>query len=630
MKKKVGFLGVFIIIFAVYMVAASTNNNNSIEKTISYLSSSKLEGRLAGTEGAIKAEKYLKKELERINLDKYKSDFLIPYDHIFYNPNNQVHSIKLVSGDKIIDFKYGSDFLDSIVGNIDKQLKLTFDVTNISEDNILVIDDMEKLKGLNLEGRIVFIKKDKFKKNIVSNSNSSIHIIQISDEMYKTLESNKDGNIEIQFKYIEETIKANNIVGKIRGNDNNKAVVLSAHFDHVGMAGKDIYRGAVDNASGTSLLLNLAEKLKDYYKDKAPDIDIVIAFFNGEESNLQGSKELVKILKEDYGALYNINFDCIGIKNGGDLTVGMKSGINSKLMEDLKSFFDKSGYNASIENANLMSDHFAFLENNITAINIAQRNVDKIHTVDDILEDVDFEYLEKLSDNLLEFIVKNINNGYEIFEQDSADDPNTHTKEEIDKMNEMDKLLKPHEYIRTESGVHEKMFLILGDVEYSQGAVDKLNTYYPDLDIIKQFEDFNMTYININERLSVDFEKLEKDIVNFKEYNIEDIKKIQIDYRNNEDEILNIALLIENGDNFEDISQDYSMEEYKIGSNTIDISGESYNVCTKLEEYSLEAVYKKVEVDNKTFHIFLKSTALADIKNIDSKPIIGSLISSLK
>jgi aminopeptidase YwaD len=631
MKKRLYIFGVVFFSFAVFIASASAyKNNNSIEKTIRYLSSSNLEGRLTGTDGAIKAEQYLKKELERIKLDKYKSDFSIPYDHIFYNPINQVHSIRLVFGEKVIDFNYGSDFLESIAGDIDKQLKLTFDANNISEDTVLVIDDREKLKGLNLAGRIIFIKEYKFKKNIALKNNSDIHIIQISNDMYKTLETNKDGNIEIQFKNIDETIKANNIVGKISGRNNKKAIVLSAHFDHVGMAGKSVFKGAVDNASGTSLLLKLAQELKSYYRDNTPEVDIIIAFLNGEESNLQGSKALVKILKSNYGELYNINLDCIGIKNGGELTVAMKSGINSKLMEDLKNHFDEKGYDTSIETSGLVSDHFTFLENNIAAVCIVQKNVEKIHTIEDEMDDVDLKYLEKLSGNLLGFLVKNINSSYTIDEQASnsegAEPPTEEKQAEINKILES---LKSHEYIKKDLGLFSNMHLILKNDSSEYKPVDKLKDYYPTLNLIKQTDNYNPNYIDIYELLSVDEEKLKNDKVYLKEYNIKDIEIIQIRYVNDKDKFFEIATLIETDNNAEYISQDYLMGEYKIEDDTIDINGELYNVCSKLEEYSLEAVYKNIKVDGKTFHVFLKADTLTNIKNLNLKIIIDSLINSL-
>src|SRR6516225_5836656 len=64
-------------------------------------------------------------------------------------------------------------------------------------------------------------------------------------------------------------------------------VLLSAHFDHLGKRGDDLYPGADDNASGVAMLLEVAE----YFalgKDR-PRRTIVFVSFDQEEAGLIGS-----------------------------------------------------------------------------------------------------------------------------------------------------------------------------------------------------------------------------------------------------------------------------------------------------------------------------------------------------
>src|SRR5690606_15462302 len=62
----------------------------------------------------------------------------------------------------------------------------------------------------------------------------------------------------VESKFIKD-FKAQNVVGYIEGELKDSFVVVSAHYDHLGMMGKGTYfRGASDNASGTSLMLDLA------------------------------------------------------------------------------------------------------------------------------------------------------------------------------------------------------------------------------------------------------------------------------------------------------------------------------------------------------------------------------------
>ncbi len=85
------------------------------------------------------------------------------------------------------------------------------------------------------------------------------------------------------------------MVGKLPGSDpelKNEYVVLSAHIDHIGIGepinGDRIYNGAMDNGSGSALLLDLASSLK-----KSPEKlsrSVLFVFVTAEEKGLLGSK----------------------------------------------------------------------------------------------------------------------------------------------------------------------------------------------------------------------------------------------------------------------------------------------------------------------------------------------------
>lgn len=87
---------------------------------------------------------------------------------------------------------------------------------------------------------------------------------------------------------------ARNIVAFIPGVASKKVIVVTAHYDHVGIgrpnaSGDSIYNGADDNASGTAALLVLAE----YFSQNRPQHGILFAALDAEEMGLQGAKALV-------------------------------------------------------------------------------------------------------------------------------------------------------------------------------------------------------------------------------------------------------------------------------------------------------------------------------------------------
>ncbi len=96
-------------------------------------------------------------------------------------------------------------------------------------------------------------------------------------------------------KLERQEVNSANVVAKLTGSDptlKNEYVVLSAHIDHLGIGspinGDSIYNGAMDNGSGSALLLDVAASLK-----KSPEKlkrSILFLFVTGEEKGLLGSK----------------------------------------------------------------------------------------------------------------------------------------------------------------------------------------------------------------------------------------------------------------------------------------------------------------------------------------------------
>ena len=90
-------------------------------------------------------------------------------------------------------------------------------------------------------------------------------------------------------------IESTNIVARIPGADpklKNEYVVLSAHIDHVGIGepinGDRIYNGAMDNGSGSALLLDIARSLKETHAKLKRSV--LLVWVTGEEKGLLGSK----------------------------------------------------------------------------------------------------------------------------------------------------------------------------------------------------------------------------------------------------------------------------------------------------------------------------------------------------
>ncbi|MEL6132131.1 MAG: M28 family peptidase [Bacteroidota bacterium] len=123
-------------------------------------------------------------------------------------------------------------------------------------------------------------------------------------------------------------ILSQNVVGYLPGTvENDTAIIVSAHYDHLGQVGTAIFTGANDNASGVSMMLTMLKPTK--YRT------IFIAF-GGEETGLIGSRFYVE--KEPLFPLsrtkFILNLDLMGNGDEGIVAVGGKE--HARFFEELK------------------------------------------------------------------------------------------------------------------------------------------------------------------------------------------------------------------------------------------------------------------------------------------------------
>lgn len=108
-----------------------------------------------------------------------------------------------------------------------------------------------------------------------------------------------------------------NLIGYIRGKT-DQVIVISAHYDHLGIKDGQVFNGADDNASGIAGLLHIAE----YFSKHRPDHTLVFAAFDAEEMGLQGAKAFVaNPLPGADQIKLNINMDMISHNDKNELYV---------------------------------------------------------------------------------------------------------------------------------------------------------------------------------------------------------------------------------------------------------------------------------------------------------------------
>jgi len=104
-----------------------------------------------------------------------------------------------------------------------------------------------------------------------------------------------NASIKARAKVIKTNVESDNIVAKLSGTDpklKDQYVVLSAHIDHLGIGepinGDRIYNGAMDNGSGSALILDIATSMRRaQVKTKR---SILFLWVTAEEKGLLGSR----------------------------------------------------------------------------------------------------------------------------------------------------------------------------------------------------------------------------------------------------------------------------------------------------------------------------------------------------
>lgn len=116
---------------------------------------------------------------------------------------------------------------------------------------------------------------------------------------------------------------ARNIIGVMRGViDPDRYVVVSAHYDHLGIVGENLfYYGANDDASGVACILEMARVFREM---SWPNLSIIFALYSGEELGLVGSRLFVNLLSSKGligRVVANVQLDMVGMGSSGYIQV---------------------------------------------------------------------------------------------------------------------------------------------------------------------------------------------------------------------------------------------------------------------------------------------------------------------
>jgi hypothetical protein len=193
-----------------------------------------------------------------------------------------------------------------------------------------------------------------------------------------------------------------NVVGILRGSDPVLAdtyVLLTAHYDHVGVgpaneSGDGIYNGADDNASGTSLLMEIASAFAEL--PTRPARSVVFLAVSGEEKGLLGSAHFASAPTVPIASIVaNLNFDMVGRNHpdtvyliGEDYTT-LGAAAHQAAVARPEVGLALAPDPEPDEQLFLRSDHYSFVQRRIPAIMFTTGLHDDYHLPSDAPETID-------------------------------------------------------------------------------------------------------------------------------------------------------------------------------------------------------------------------------------------------
>ena len=199
-----------------------------------------------------------------------------------------------------------------------------------------------------------------------------------------------------------------NVVGLLAAPGAVETIIVSAHFDHLGVRVEDqsIYYGAADNASGVGVMLELAQTIVEHGAPLPFNVEFVA--FNSEEAGLLGSSYYLRTRQESAKSILAVlNLDVVGLSDNATLTI-LDAASQSRLAKSLQAGSHELNLNIAWEGYNVRSDHAPFAVAGIPAITLLHHSKAYFdtgyHSSLDTIEFISIDKLKEPAELILKFL----------------------------------------------------------------------------------------------------------------------------------------------------------------------------------------------------------------------------------
>ncbi len=452
MKKITYVVGLFVAIglFAQDKKAlkyAKMIRASDLKEHLSILAADEYEGRETGKKGQRMAAKYIANEFRKLGLEP-------PVDGSYFQKfslkQTSLRDVYFKNGDKKIenlkDFlyysraeTYGEDHVKIIFAGKGG----SFDSLDLNEKYVMFShnewggwqEKIDQAKAAGAAGMIVISENgEQFRfvldryASFPSQSSLSLTVSKDEDKLilgdknlanklfgknFDELEAGVEVSLIFSADILIDDLETENVLGYLRGTEKpEELIIITSHYDHIGIINGEIYNGADDDGSGTVTVLELAESFVEAAKKKkGSKRSILFMTVTGEEKGLLGSGYYVQnpVFPLE-NTVTNLNIDMIGRidekhVDNPDYVYVIGSDKLSKELHDLSENVNKTYVNLELDYTYndendpnrfyYRSDHYNFAKNNIPIIFYFNGIHSDYHKPTDTMEKIAFGIMQK-------------------------------------------------------------------------------------------------------------------------------------------------------------------------------------------------------------------------------------------
>ena len=234
------------------------------------------------------------------------------------------------------------------------------------------------------------------------------------DKEFEEINPGDKAEVVFNADYLDKPIGTENVLGFLKGTEKpDEVIVITSHYDHVGIIDGEIHNGADDDGSGTVSVLEIAEAfVAAAKKKKGPKRSVLFMTVTGEEKGLLGSRYYTDTdpIFPLENTVVNLNIDMVGRiddahADNSDYIYVIGSDKLSQELHELSENVNTTytglelDYTYNDENDPnrfyYRSDHYNFAKNNIPIIFYFNGTHPDYHKPTDTIEKIAFDTMEK-------------------------------------------------------------------------------------------------------------------------------------------------------------------------------------------------------------------------------------------